>query len=168
MQIVIARHGETDWNLNGRMMGQKDIPLNEHGREQARILKEKLSNFAFDCCYTSPLIRAKETAEIICDGKCNVISDNNLKERYGGTMEGQVIQNWKDFKDDGTAESSDGILNRAKSFLETIKQTDHNCILIVSHNGLIKNLRHLILEKDGEVDYKNGGLSNCDFESYEI
>jgi probable phosphoglycerate mutase len=168
MNIVIVRHGETDWNLDGRMMGQKDIPLNNHGREQAKILRDKLSDLAFDCCYTSPLSRAKETAEIICNQRCGIICDDNLMERFGGTMEGIVVNDWGDFNKDGSAESDASILNRAKQFLETIKQTNYNCVLVVSHNGLLKNLRHLILEKDGEVDFRDGGLSNCDFESFEI
>jgi broad specificity phosphatase PhoE len=89
-------------------------------------------------------------------------------ERFGGTMEGIVVNDWGDFNKDGSAESDASILNRAKQFLETIKQTNYNCVLVVSHNGLLKNLRHLILEKDGEVDFRDGGLSNCDFESFEI
>ena len=166
--IVLVRHGETDWNYDGRLMGQKDIPLNEQGREQARILREKLSGMNFDCCYTSPLSRAKETAEIICDGRCEVFCNDDLKERYGGEMEGLVIDNWGDCENDKTAETNVEILERAKTFLETLKQTSYNCVLIVSHNGLLKNLRHLILEKDGEVDYDSGNLLNCDFETYEI
>ena len=168
MKIVLVRHGETNWNLNKRLMGQKDIPLNEQGREQARILREKLLGINFDCCYTSPLSRAKETAEIICDGKCEVFCDDNLKERYGGEMEGLVIDNWGDYENNKTAETNADILERAKTFFETLKQANYGCILIVSHNGLLKNLRHLILEKDGEVDYDGGNLLNCDFETYEI
>lgn len=168
MKIVLVRHGETDWNLDGRLMGQKDVPLNEHGREQAKILRERLSDIDFDCCYVSPLSRAKETAEIICDGKCDVFYDDNLRERYGGEMEGLVIDNWGDYENDKTAETDAEILERAKAFLEFLKQTSRDCVLVVSHNGLLKNLRHLILEKDGEVNYDVGNLPNCGFEVYEI
>ena len=83
MEVVLVRHGETDWNSDGRLMGQKDIPLNDKGREQAEVLRNKLANMSFDCCYSSPLSRAKETAEIICKGKCDIICDDNLKERFG-------------------------------------------------------------------------------------
>ena len=168
MKIVLARHGETDWNLNKRLIGQKDIPLNEKGREQARILNEKLSDMNFDCCYTSPLSRAKETAEIICDGKCDVFCDDNLRERYGGEMGGLVINNWGDYENNKTIETNTEILERARTFFETLKQNNYDCVLIVSHNGLLKNLRHLILREDGEVDYDGGNLLNCDFETYEI
>lgn len=66
MEVVLARHGEIDWNLNGRPMGQKDVLLNDKGREQAEVLRNKLANMSFDCCCSPPLNRAKETAEIIC------------------------------------------------------------------------------------------------------
>jgi len=168
MKIVLVRHGETDWNLYGRLMGQKDIPLNEHGREQAKILRERLSDIDFDCCYVSPLSRARETAEIICDGKCEVFCDDNLKERCGGEMEGLVIDNWGDYENNKTTETNAEILERAKTFFKTLKQSNYGCVLIVSHNGLLKNLRHLVLERDGEVDYGSGNLLNCDFETYEI
>ena len=70
MKIVIARHGETDWNAGNRLMGRIDVHLNENGRKQTEILKEELEDFDFDICFSSPLSRAKETAEIVCDGKC--------------------------------------------------------------------------------------------------
>lgn len=72
MEVVLVRHGETDWNLDGRLMGQKDVPLNGKGREQAEVLRNKLANMSFDCCYSSPLSRASETAEIICKDKCDI------------------------------------------------------------------------------------------------
>ena len=168
MKIVLVRHGETDWNLEERLMGQRDIPLNERGREQAMVLKEKLANLDFDCCYTSPLSRAKETAEIICDGKCPIICDDNLKERYGGKFEGKIINNWGDCINDESSESDAEILWRARNFLEKLKDTNYKKILVVSHNGLLKNLRHCILGKDGAVDYEKGNFSNCDFEEYEF
>ena len=74
MEIILVRHGETNWNLEGRLMGQKDIPLNDKGREQAEILRNKLINIEFDRCYSSPLSRAKETARIICKNKCRFIN----------------------------------------------------------------------------------------------
>ena len=65
MRIYIMRHGETDWNRENKIQGRVDIPLNENGRELARITAEKLKKIPFAAAITSPLIRAKETAEII-------------------------------------------------------------------------------------------------------
>ncbi len=168
MEIVLARHGETDWNISERLMGQKDVPLNEHGREQARILKRKLADMDFDCCYTSPLSRARETAEIVCEGKCKIICDDDLKERGGGRLEGKIVDNWGDYINDKTTETDAEILKRASDFLKMVKDSGCARVLVVSHNGLLKNLRHCILGEKDELDYSCGNLANCDFEVYDI
>ncbi|MDO4742344.1 MAG: histidine phosphatase family protein [Candidatus Saccharibacteria bacterium] len=168
MEIVLVRHGETDWNLEGRLMGQKDVPLNERGREQAKVLRNKLADVGFDCCYSSPLSRAKETAEIICKDKCDVICDDNLKERFGGRLEGAIINNWGDYEDDKTTETDEEILERARCFLKMLEGVNAQRVLVVSHNGLLKNLRYCILGEKGKLDYSAGNFVNCDYEAYEI
>ena len=60
MRIYIMRHGETDWNRENKIQGRVDIPLNENGRELARITAEKLKKIPFAAAITSPLIRAKD------------------------------------------------------------------------------------------------------------
>ena len=63
--ICVVRHGETDWNITGVLQGSLDVPINERGRVQACELAQAFTNSGFACVYTSPLIRALETAEII-------------------------------------------------------------------------------------------------------
>ncbi|HVM69311.1 MAG TPA: histidine phosphatase family protein [Gaiellaceae bacterium] len=63
--IVLARHGETDWNREDRFQGHADRPLNEHGRRQAHELAERLRNDRLAAVYSSPLARALETAQIV-------------------------------------------------------------------------------------------------------
>jgi broad specificity phosphatase PhoE len=65
--IIIIRHGETDWNIEGRYQGQADPPLNQRGFDQAYKLAEKLTKFNLDLVYSSPLQRAYQTAQIIVD-----------------------------------------------------------------------------------------------------
>ena len=70
MKVYLMRHGETDYNKKGLIQGTLDIPLNEFGLELAEKTKEGFQNegLTFDYCYCSPLIRARQTAEIILRG----------------------------------------------------------------------------------------------------
>ena len=79
MKLYLARHGQTDWNLEHKAQGQVDIPLNDTGIKQAEELKDKLKSYDFDICYCSPLKRAIQTAEIAVDGRTQIILDGNLK-----------------------------------------------------------------------------------------
>lgn len=168
MEIVLVRHGETDWNVDGRLMGQKDIPLNDKGREQAGILKGKLTGMVFDCCYSSPLSRTRETAEIICENGCKIIYDDRLKGRFRGELEGMIIGSWGDRENDLAIEANEEILERARSFLKMLRDNNSRRVLVVSHNGLIKNLRYCIMGEQGELNYDGGDLANCNYETYEI
>jgi broad specificity phosphatase PhoE len=66
-QLVLIRHGETDWNVEGRYQGQADPPLNARGLAQGEWLAEELEQARLEVLYTSPLLRARQTAEIICE-----------------------------------------------------------------------------------------------------
>lgn len=66
MRIVVFRHGETDWNVEGRFQGRTETLLNERGRAQARGLSTLLREYGLEHVISSPLLRAKETAEIVC------------------------------------------------------------------------------------------------------
>ena len=88
MKLYLVRHGETSWNIERKVQGQTDIPLNETGVRQAEKVREELKSVAFDICYCSPLIRAKRTAEIVADGRVDIVIDENLKERGFGELEG--------------------------------------------------------------------------------
>ena len=65
MRVLLARHGQTDWNAAAKIQGASDVPLNARGREQARSLAERVRRERVGAIYSSPLSRARETAEII-------------------------------------------------------------------------------------------------------
>ena len=91
MKLILIRHGKTEWNSLNKAAGQVDIPLNDTGRKQARETKEKLKEYKIDLIICSPLIRAKETANIINeDRKLPLIIDERVIERNLGIYEGKT------------------------------------------------------------------------------
>ena len=93
MEIWYVRHGQTDWNVEGRIQGSTDIPLNQTGIEQAYQVKQLLDQESFDLVLASPLLRAYETAKIIClDKAVEIEGDERLKERNFGSYEGTLVK----------------------------------------------------------------------------
>jgi probable phosphoglycerate mutase len=93
VELWLVRHGETDWNAEGRMQGHMDIPLNEVGRNQARLLANELQGLHVDALYSSDLKRAWQTAEIL--GKqlgLEVWPDTRLREIDQGEWSGLSIE----------------------------------------------------------------------------
>jgi len=148
-KIYIARHGETEWNRDGKLQGWKDAPLTEKGKKQAEALRERLEEVEFDAVYCSPLGRTLKTAEIALDGKdISVMKDERLKEINMGKWEGTKGEEIKkrfpelyfDFWERPHAynpisgESFHDLKERVVSFIEEVleKHGDEN-ILIVSH-----------------------------------
>ena len=88
-QLLVIRHGETEWSRAGRHTGRSDIPLNEQGREEARGAARTLDGWNITRGYTSPLGRARETAEIVAP-PCGVVADPDLVEWDYGVYEGRT------------------------------------------------------------------------------
>ena len=95
MKVTFVRHGQTEWNRLGKQQGLADIPLDQTGIEQARKTAQLLKDEAFDCVYCSPLKRARQTAEMICEGRnIPIILEQRLIERDMGEFEGMT---WHQF-----------------------------------------------------------------------
>lgn len=87
--LYIMRHGKTDWNELHKLQGHTDIPLNEKGRLMAKAAHDEYMDVHIDFCFASPLIRARETAEIFLQGRDIPIEiDDRLKEMCFGEYEG--------------------------------------------------------------------------------
>ena len=99
--LYIVRHGQTDWNVVKRVQGQTDIPLNTTGEEQARQIARLFKNIHFDAVFSSDLLRAKRTAEIITLEKNLAVQTTHLlRERNFGPYEGIYVEDLKELEKD--------------------------------------------------------------------
>ncbi len=107
---LIVRHGETEWNAQGRIQGHTDVGLSEQGQQQARLVAQRLAGETIDLAYSSDLSRAKETAEIILDGReVPFHTTPRLRERYYGVFEGLPAEERNDRYPEHA--SGDGVLS---------------------------------------------------------
>lgn len=90
--LYLVRHGQTDWNVEGRWQGQADVPLNERGRQQAAHIARSLSEVGLVAIYSSDLIRAHETAGVLADlTGLEVQLDPRLREIHQGQWQGLLV-----------------------------------------------------------------------------
>ena len=148
MKIYVVRHGEVQSNINKIISGSNDEKLTEKGINQALKIKEKLKNISFDCIFCSPVLRAKQTANIIAPNS-NIIYDKRLEERNPGYMLGHKRkeinqEEWNSLEKEITIYNSESLLagiNRTKSFINDIKkQYNNKTILIVTHMFICKSI----------------------------
>lgn len=91
LELWLIRHGQTDWNLQGRIQGASDIELNALGRLQAERLKARVRGMEFTAVWSSDLARARETAEIAFPG-ASITLDRRLREMHAGEHEGHSFR----------------------------------------------------------------------------
>ncbi|MFZ1880653.1 MAG: histidine phosphatase family protein [Gaiellaceae bacterium] len=144
--ILLARHGETDWNREGRWQGWADPPLNETGRLQARALAEQLRELPFDAVYSSDLRRAFETAEIVASPHhLPVVADAGLREIDVGSWSGLTRAELEERFPNGDrpdGETRDQHAARVLAAVERIARAHaHERILLVTHGGTMRALR---------------------------
>ena len=162
MNIVLLRHGETDWNQAGRLQGHVDIPLNPNGRLQIRHAAEILAERcpSIELVISSPLSRARESAEIVSEKlgyeKADIIVEPMLIERSFGVGEGMDAVERKDkYPDDiyPGMESLEDLLKRARSAFEKIELSycDKKTILVVAHGAIFYAMMAAITE--GRLPY---------------
>ncbi len=176
--LYIIRHGKTDWNKKYKLQGRTDIPLNDEGRKMAAAAADEYKDVRFDICYCSPLVRAKETAEILLKGRdVPIITDDRLTEMCFGIYEG--VENSFNIPDcpinvlfhhpelytvpaEG-AESMEELFARTGEFLKEIVEPQLNNnkdILIVGHgamnSSIVCRIKNLPLEK-----FWSAGIENC-------
>lgn len=163
--FYIIRHGETVWNTQGLMQGHQDSPLTPQGEEQVHELAQRLTHVHFDHVFSSDLLRAKRTAELLMiEKKLAVTTTHLLRERSFGKYEGtsrdifraenkelikqyealSKAEQWK-FKYADDMESNEEVEKRLLPFLREVAVTYAGAtILVVTHGGVVRTLlRHL-------------------------
>jgi probable phosphoglycerate mutase len=149
--LLLARHGETDWNREGRWQGWADPPLNDRGREQAGELAEQLRRVPFDAVYSSDLRRAHETAEIVAGPGVPVVVDPDLREIDIGSWSGLTHEQIRERFPDGTrpdGETRDHHAARVRAAVERIARANlGRRILVVTHGGTLRAVHGLVSEE---------------------
>ena len=140
--LLLVRHGETDWNADGRLQGQTDRPLSEFGRRQARALADELEGDELEAIYSSDLVRARETAEILGERLgLPVVLDPELREKDWGTWEGltAVERDRVEFVGESTEAHQERMLRALRRIAE--RHPGDGRVLVVTHGGSMRRIQ---------------------------
>ena len=155
-EIILIRHGETEWNSQKRMQGHSNSDLSEVGRGQIQALGELMKNVSFDHIYSSDSLRARQTAEAITQYSGHTLQfDQRIREKNLGVFEGLTSTEAKErhpevyrlFKTAGAnyvideGESTQQLLERAFEFIEEIRlRHSQERVVMVTHGGVVRVL----------------------------
>lgn len=151
-RILLARHGETEWNALGRLQGHTDVPLNDRGRVQARELAAGVAGHGIEAVVTSDLLRARETGEIVAAalGLGAFAIEPALRERRFGVFEGLTRDEcatrhpeaWRAWQErTGAPEGAEPqavAITRIGGALARIAAGEGGPVLVVSHGGVMR------------------------------
>lgn len=182
LTIWLVRHGETASNAEGIFQGHLDIDLNLRGEQQARAVGEWLRDVQFNAVYSSDLLRAARTAELIVAGRAAVTLDPDLREMNYGILQGVryvdaaatlephgLGEAWisGDMQRRGTAmpsgESARQFRSRSSRFVKMLEQTHGACddtVLVVAHGGKLSVLLTVLLGLPGQMRH-SFRFANC-------
>ncbi len=175
---ILVRHGETDWNAEGKAQGQSDTPLNATGRKQAEETGAKLREMRFDAAYSSDLERVVHTAMPIVEGRDIPLTQiEGLREKKFGDWEGMTFQQVESehpemfrrlFDEDinfapPSGESDLQLYERIKAVADKLlaaHQDDDTNILVVAHGGTLRALIVVLMDMPPQYMWRLR-LRNC-------
>ena len=175
--IYVVRHGQTDWNAEGKTQGSIETELNEIGINQAKNVKNELLNTKLDVVLCSPRNRCKTTAEIIrADRNIPIIEVEDLRERGFGEFEGKQknidydwteFWNWECNKQYEQAENVRSFFERVSNVIEKIKEDyKEKNVLIVTHAGVCSMIYCYFNNIKPNGKLKIPGTKNCELMKY--
>lgn len=175
--VCFVRHGETDWNVQGKVQGRTDIPLNEAGVQQAKLAAGHLKDGAWDVVVSSPLKRAKRTAEIIGEAidAHGIAEMNEFVERDNGETAGMKIAEVQTLFPDRNIipgrESDKDLQERGLKGLQLLlQQYPGKRVLVVAHGGIINAILAAVSKGEigtGKTRLDNTGLSRLAYQGNE-
>jgi 2,3-bisphosphoglycerate-dependent phosphoglycerate mutase len=162
-ELLLVRHGETDWNAEGRLQGHTDRPLNEYGRRQAIELADRLAGEGADAIYASDLVRAQTTAEIIGERLgLPVVVDPDLREKNWGTWEGLTGDErvLVEFEGESTENHRDRVMAAVRRIAA---RHPGQRVVVVTHGGSLRRIQAAV---NGVADpvIENCAVWACSFE----
>lgn len=182
MQVLLVRHGETTWNLEGRYQGRKDPPLSQRGLLQARALAQHLHAEPIAAVCSSPLARAAETARVCADALgLEVTLDSRLLEISHGTWEGklqsevaqgqgELLALWRDHPERVRfpgGESLADVRDRVTGFWVELGQKQSSMVLIVTHDVIVR-LAVLAAQDKPLADFHGVAVDNAAVNRFEM
>ena len=174
--LYLTRHGQTVWNVEGKVCGTTDIELTEQGREEAAGLGKRINqdkNINIDIIVASPLKRAMDTAGYISSATgISVRTDLRITEQNFGKYEGggrrsdEFIEAKRHFADNYEGgESMLCVAQRVYNFLDEIKEDKDKTYLIVAHNGIARIVHSYFYDETNE-EFSNYSIKNCELVCY--
>lgn len=178
-ELILIRHGETEWNATGRIQGHLEVSLNERGQKQAEAVAERLKNEPFEALYSSVLKRTVETAEAISQRTVHTIqTDPRLREWDLGILAGltradaetqhpKAYAIYRDNRIDDPIPGGESIRNRATLVTTCIEEIASNHkgerIVVITHGGPIgdcyRRATELSFDQPLDVELYNAGLN---------
>lgn len=183
MEILVIRHGETDWNAEKRLQGHLDIELNSEGARQAALLAEALRGEQLDAVYSSDLRRARQTAQAVAATRnMSVQIEPGLRERCYGAFEGlryqEIGERFPQAHQDMLARAMDARFPPGVHIAETLREFSvrsvaalmrlltnpaHRKIAVVTHGGVLDCLnraaREVDFSKARDFEIPNAGIN---------
>ena len=171
--ICFVRHGETDWNTLRKIQGKADIPLNEIGKKQAQDCKKYFTHSQWNVLVTSPLQRARQTAEIINENlNLNILIMDEFIERNYGDIEGLTLEQRAILYPDLTCPNQESLEQVKERTLNGLNKLHHiysdQKIIVVAHGGVINIILSVLSNGQigtGKTRLTNGSMSNIRFEN---
>jgi len=180
--LLMVRHGETEWNAEGRLQGHTDISLSEKGAEQARSLGRRLADMTIDVAYSSDLKRTSETAKLALGERDIILNETPmLREYHKGNFEGltaldietqfpddypRYLEKNLDYAPAGGESTRVVSVRMAKIMTEIRSNHLDETVLVVSHGGALRaamvSLLGMPLEGNWSFLFGNCGLTTID------